>query len=200
MTHRRTGEYQGFSMVEIMIALGIVGIMSATGVGLVVQNIEKGRVATAREDTRAIFRAVESFHANVTFYPGEKETTKNYMHSSTIDRRPTYKGVAASAAVGVSMANYLYNDPGASYRNWRGPYLSEDRTDPWGHSYIIYTTGIHGAGCASFAIASGTPVYAWVLSAGKDGDIDTSPADSTLHFVDGSDEDIGVISFRTKCD
>lgn len=55
-------------------------------------------------------------------------------------------------------------------RNWRGPYMTVSRPDPWRHRYVVVLGNLHG---------DGGP-YGWVLSAGPDGVFQTRKTDPGL--------------------
>lgn len=82
------------------------------------------------------------------------------------------------------------NDPGIDYETtkWKGPYITKLGVDPFGSAYVIHVGAMQ---------KNGTPVAAggrgWILSAGPDGNLDTSPTASVL-----SGDDIGYI-FCTSC-
>ncbi|MGK5093390.1 type II secretion system protein GspG [Deltaproteobacteria bacterium TL4] len=186
---------KGFSLVEIMIALAVIGIMSGVGATLVTKNIERGRVTTAQGDTRSIMMAVEMFHSNTKRYPGIYKA-----RAGTI-------GALASGITGVStvfgfasqgLRDFLITDPttapiaNANYKNWKGPYLDEDRLDPWGNSYLVFLK--------AFTCESGTPnTYGWVISSGSDGILQTGVGDSKIATTSLDSLDLGKRMYASKC-
>lgn len=70
-------------------------------------------------------------------------------------------------------------------RNWNGPYIKELQTDPWGRNYIVYTRGMH----QSVSGTSKAQTYAWILSAGPDGVLQTTKLDSKVQG-----DDIGTLA------
>lgn len=71
---------------------------------------------------------------------------------------------------------------GAPRRNWLGPYIAELGQDPWGKNYIALALGMQRG-----KDAGGKQLYAWVLSAGPNGVLETSHTDAALQG-----DDIGV--------
>lgn len=83
--------------------------------------------------------------------------------------------------------------------NWKGPYINEVFQDPWGRNYIVLPKGgliapkntaftetsstITGGGTTSL-----TQFYAWVLSAGSNGILETQESDSAVQG-----DDVGTI-------
>ncbi|MGH7831825.1 MAG: hypothetical protein ACREP8_16810, partial [Candidatus Binatia bacterium] len=88
----------------------------------------------------------------------------------------------------------------AGGRRWRGPYLSRVGADPWGRAFIVHVGAMETGGCpvgstgvppACTAPATGT--RGWILSAGPDNSLDTSPSANSL----GTTDDRGFI-FNTQ--
>jgi hypothetical protein len=69
-------------------------------------------------------------------------------------------------------------------RNWNGPYIKEVLTDPWGHNYILYTHAMNRSRLGP----AGLQIYAWLLSAGANGRIETLPTGTSVQG-----DDIGVV-------
>jgi len=58
--------------------------------------------------------------------------------------------------------------------NWRGPYMTVSRPDPWGNRYVVVLEGIHKPADSR----------AWVISAGPDGTFQTTSRDRELRGDD----------------
>lgn len=67
-------------------------------------------------------------------------------------------------------------------RNWLGPYIAEIGQDPWGKNYIALALGMQRG-----KDAGGNQLYAWILSAGPNGILETCHTDAALQG-----DDIGV--------
>lgn len=103
---RRRSE-QGFSLIEILIVVAIMGLL----VGLVGPNVlglfQSSRVKTAEMQVEQLRSALDIFLLDVGRYPTESE------------------GLASLV------------DPGRRIPNWRGPYLKGSKVpmDPWGRPF-----------------------------------------------------------------
>lgn len=102
----------------------------------------------------------------------------------------TYLLSQGNAALGLQIPVSLQYRTGGTTaatppRNWNGPYIKEVQTDPWGRNYIVYA---HGMNRSRFGV-TGLQLYAWVLSAGPNGTIETLP---TSPNVQG--DDIGTLA------
>lgn len=110
-------------------------------------------------------------------------------------------GGGAISCLGTGVGNFLNNhlvfdadparslkyragDPGtgAPPRNWLGPYIQVLPPDPWGKNYIVLALGMQRG-----RDAGGSQLYAWVLSAGANGILETGHTDAALQG-----DDIGV--------
>jgi prepilin-type N-terminal cleavage/methylation domain-containing protein len=78
---------------------------------------------------------------------------------------------------------------------WKGPYIANVSLDPWGHTYVAHVGAMEENGIPVF-ISSPRPFEkpeGWILSAGPDGVLQTSPTDTTL-----SGDDIGFILLTSR--
>jgi general secretion pathway protein G len=98
----------GFTLIELMVVLVILGIIF----GLVVPNVvgrgDEARVTAAHADISTIGQSLEMYRLHNSHYPS------------------TNQGLEALVAKPSG-------DPEA--KNWRGPYLKKTPLDPWGNAY-----------------------------------------------------------------
>ena len=98
------------------------------------------------------------------------------------------------ASVNLSLG-YLLGDveAGTPPRKWKGPYINETKTDPWGANYIILGKGFSQAIGIVGTDPSGENItgqlYAWVLSAGRDGVLSTTHTSSSVQG-----DDVGALA------
>lgn len=80
-------------------------------------------------------------------------------------------------------------------KRWKGPYITNVSSDPWGHAYIAHVGAMEKNGIPVFItfLELFEKPEGWILSAGPDGSLQTSPTDTTL-----SGDDIGFIFFTDK--
>lgn len=109
----------GFTLIEIMAVVLILGLLTTlVGVAILPQ-IEKSRISTARTQIKMLDAAIETYHMDNARYP------------------TTEQGLAA-----------LIQRP-ADARNYQdGGYLREKRVpvDPWGNEYKYESPGQHNPG------------------------------------------------------
>lgn len=133
---------KGFTLIELMIILVVIGILVAVGLPRFTSFIEEGRISATKQEMAALKSASKIY-----------ETNMRYMPSAPIDllNTPTKPG-GGNWISGVEV--------------WKGPYMDgaiEDVcTDAWGHPYIIYYSGSNPYGFVLFSygpdgVPGGTP-------------------------------------------
>jgi len=108
----------GFTLIEIMVVVVIIGILVAAVAPKILSRPEQARIAKAKLDITSLENAFEMYKAD------------NYQYPSTD------QGVEA-----------LVNKPSGSPqpRNYnRGGYIKKLPKDPWGKEYVYLNPGIHG--------------------------------------------------------
>ena len=120
MIRCRFGDRRGFTLIEIMVVMVILGIL-ASYVGLrIVGRIEEAKHTEARVQIGTIETALKLYKLDNGLYP----TTEQGLQAIV---EPPSVGKLASA--------------------WReGGYLEKGRVpkDPWGNEYIYLSPGLHG--------------------------------------------------------
>lgn len=108
----------GFTLIEIMVVVVILGILASVVIPKVMDNPDKARVIKAKNDVRAIESALNMYKLD------------NYAYPST------EQGLQA-----------LVEKPAGSpeANNWKqGGYLDQLPKDPWGNDYQYLNPGVHG--------------------------------------------------------
>ena len=108
----------GFTLIEIMVVVVIIGILASVVVPRIMDNPDKARVAKAKNDIRALESALDIYRLDNYIYP------------------TTDQGLDA-----------LINLPSASPepKNWKqGGYVKKLNKDPWGNEYLYLSPGEHG--------------------------------------------------------
>ncbi len=117
MTIRIPFGVRGFTLIEIMVVVVILGILAALVAPNVIRRIDDAQIAKARQDIRAYETALNLFRLDNFKYP------------------TTDQGLQA-----------LVQQPGdTTIRNWKpGGYIDGLRKDPWGNDYLYLNPGSKG--------------------------------------------------------
>jgi general secretion pathway protein G len=112
----RSGEH-GFTLVEILVVITIIGLIMALVGPRVLNYLGESKVKTARIQIQSFGSALDLFYLDAGRYPSSQE------------------GLGALV------------QPAAGITAWNGPYLKGGSvpTDPWGKPYVYRAPGQHGA-------------------------------------------------------
>jgi general secretion pathway protein G len=140
----------GVTLIEMLVVITIIGIISAVMVPLVTKYIDDARVARAQADCASMRNAVLGFYKDNGRWPDTSGAT-----AAMVSNLYTLYGNGARANGGAATSwgdttvskrisdHMVRNLPGANIYPtvgdlaWKGPYLSEDKVDPWGRAYEI---------------------------------------------------------------
>ena len=112
---RRLRDRSGFTLIEIMVVIVILGLLAALVVPKLIGRTEEAKKTQARVQIKNIEQALGLFKLDNGFYP------------------TTEQGLAA------------LNSPPAGVPRWQGPYLKKAvPNDPWGTPYQYRAPGEHG--------------------------------------------------------
>ena len=112
--HRQTSRYQqGFTLIEIMVVVIILGILAAIVAPNVIGRVGDAQISAARQDLRGIESALKLYRLDNFSYPS------------------TEQGLEALVTKPA--------DP--TIRNWKGSYLERQPKDPWGNPYLYLNPG-----------------------------------------------------------
>jgi general secretion pathway protein G len=113
---RHSGE-QGFTLVELMVVIVIIGLLTTIVAINVLPSGDKARVGKAQADIEILEQALEMYRLDMLTYP----TTAQGLQSLT------------TAPAGA---------PAERYRP--GGYIKKLPADPWGNAYQYASPGTHG--------------------------------------------------------
>jgi len=114
MKKHRNGSNSGFTLIELMIVIVILGLLATMVMPKILSRPEQARRTKAKVDIKNIETALSLFKSDTGRFPTTSEN------------------------LGV-----LVNNPGVTGYNPDG-YLDEVPTDPWGRKYIYLCPSLHG--------------------------------------------------------
>ena len=111
------GAQRGFTLIEILVVVVILGILAAIVVPRVMERPGEARVTRAKQDVQSVVTALNLYKLDNFEFPSVEQ------------------GLEA-------LVTQPSGQPEAP--NWKGPYLERVPKDPWGHPYQYLVPGQHG--------------------------------------------------------
>jgi general secretion pathway protein G len=112
-------DQRGFTLIEIMVVVVILGILAAIVVPRLLDRPEEAKRTKAAVDIKGLEQAIGLYKLDNGFYPSTEQGIKALVTKPETGRIPT-----------------KYPENG---------YLRKVPTDPWGGEYIYLSPGVHGA-------------------------------------------------------
>ncbi|OIP18030.1 MAG: type II secretion system protein GspG [Betaproteobacteria bacterium CG2_30_59_46] len=112
-------EFQrGFTLIEIMVVVVILGILAALVVPKVMSRPDEARIVAAKQDIQALGQALKLYRLDNQRYPTSEQGLQALVQKPTTAPLPP---------------------------NWKpGGYLDRLPQDPWKHDYLYLNPGLHG--------------------------------------------------------
>ncbi|MGO8754338.1 MAG: type II secretion system major pseudopilin GspG [Gallionellaceae bacterium] len=109
---------QGFTLIEVMVVIVILGILAALIVPKVMSRPDEARIVAAKQDIATIVQALKLYKLDNMVYPTTEQGLQALVKKPTLPPEPP---------------------------NWKGNgYLERLPEDPWGHAYQYLQPGLHG--------------------------------------------------------
>lgn len=106
----------GFSLIEIMVVVVILGILASIVVPKIISRPDEARVVKAKQDILAIQNALDLYKLDNGFYPSTDQGLGALVTKPTTSPEP---------------------------QDWKA-YLKRVPVDPWGREYLYLNPGEHG--------------------------------------------------------
>lgn len=139
---RRYSAQHGFSLVEILVVIAIIGVLASVVMPAMDRARERALIAKTVSELDSIKKAMEALYGDTRRYP-------NGTDGVCRGTLPSNNEIDLSVAAGNLVAN------GGSYSGWNGPYLSS-AVDAWGTPYYLdedYRCMAETEGCRGVADA-----------------------------------------------
>jgi len=108
----------GFTLIEIMVVVVIIGILASVVVPRIMDNPDKARTAKAKNDLRVLESALDIYRLDNYAYPTTDQGLEALVSKPTSSPEPP---------------------------NWKeGGYIKKLNSDPWGNEYLYLSPGENG--------------------------------------------------------
>lgn len=134
----RFNHSRGFTLIEILLAISLIGILSAVGISLISGNVDESRYDATATEMREIRKALI----------GDPDSTQggnrsSFGYAGDLGGVPSVtQGLGALLAQPAGTTAWTMNSAARFAHGWNGPYLSTGLTgenavqDAWGRNYI----------------------------------------------------------------
>jgi len=113
---KRRAAQAGFTLIELMVVLVIIGVLAALIVPNVLERADDAKITAARTDVTNIMQALKLYRLDNNRYPTQDQGLQALIAKPATEPLP---------------------------QNWK-PYLEKLPNDPWGHSYQYLNPGVKG--------------------------------------------------------
>jgi general secretion pathway protein G len=115
---RKHKRQAGFTLIEIMVVIVILGILAALVVPKVMSRPDEARIVAAKQDINSILQALKLYRLDNQTYPSTEQGLQALVSKPTSPPAPS---------------------------NWKsGGYVERLPKDPWGNDYQYLNPGVHG--------------------------------------------------------
>ena len=113
---RHRSSVRGFTLIELMVVLVIIGVLAALIVPNVLDRADDARVTAARTDVNNLVQALKLYKLDNQRYPSADQGLEALVRKPSVGTAPA---------------------------NWK-PYLDKLPADPWGRPYQYVNPGVKG--------------------------------------------------------
>jgi general secretion pathway protein G len=118
MKQRDNQKQLGFTLIEVMVVIVILGILASLIIPKVMGRPDEARVIAAKQDMSSIMQALKLYKLDNQRYPSTEQGLQALVNKPSTEPIP---------------------------KNWKqGGYLEHLPIDPWGTPYQLLNPGLHG--------------------------------------------------------
>ncbi len=182
---KRLKESKGYTLTEMTAVVATAGVLTAVMLPVAISQVQQGRLTAAAGDIQAISGAVAALLRDTGDYPMRNSSndditsrynkiiiysTQTETTSVNTDDIPEDMDTIGNIESDDTFDNHFYVNPPfydtSGDQQWKGPYLSSRKLDPWGKSYFVYMEGVFDAASGgtttkNLIVGSGGPNGTW---------------------------------------
>jgi general secretion pathway protein G len=114
----RIGRQRGFTLLEVMVVVVILGILAALVVPKIISRPDEARITAAKQDIASLVQTLKLYRLDNQRYPSTEQGLQALVSKPTTSPVPP---------------------------NWKaGGYIERLAKDPWGHPYQYLNPGVRG--------------------------------------------------------
>ena len=117
---------RGFTLMELMVAIAIVGVLSAIAIPNYLKYRQKGLIGRATGDLKTIQRKIQDLGHDTGLWPNKRPAGSHVTMGTGGEVWDLSQSTAGQTANG-----------GGAFSDWQGPYFTGPFKDPWGHNYFF---------------------------------------------------------------
>lgn len=175
----RQRKENGFTLIEVIVVAAIIAVLAGIVVPLIFKEIDESKISKAKAEVKSIQTAIMIFYKDTKKWPmyvDEGGVLKDNVTVLLSDGdEPKGLDYNCDTRVKSYLKDHLLQDNIGYSFSWKGPYLNDLSSDPWGNAYVVN------------AVYFNTQNPVWILSAGPNGFIDTNMDSQGLNG-----DDIGI--------
>ena len=136
---------KGFTLVELLVAISIIGVLASLSVISVVSARKKARVTIALNDIAQIRKSIEMIGNDTGYWPNHQpiNIVCTDIAGGCPDENeicgPDEGGTICSTSIADDSSGIINDDGVTPFSGWSGPYMNKIPLDPWGHEYFFDT-------------------------------------------------------------
>ena len=188
---------RGFTLIELAVVLAVIAVLAAILTPLVTSYIDQARITRAQTDVRAIAQSFQLHKRDTNEYPIFTSSTYASADATDFDYLASSGTLPSTSGAGWnnlstagSIDDFLNQNQQSVAEGdvrggavaYRGPYLDQVPSDPWGFAYVVSTT----------SLLDGATQIAFVVSGGPDGDVETDETLTTTGAFATSGDDVAA--------